>query len=172
MIKIKKEHIATLFVVTVLLAISLFGMYSGTRIDRYIPRSDDEAQIVALLNTFQKAKKEYNLEAYLACLSDKGEFMFGGSLMVPKKELRKLLPPFWEDRRTGSILSRPSSREELNGNFFDGRLYDPIITVTKDQAKVVVTFVTPVMRWKTKLFLDFQKDNNFWQISRFEWDMG
>ncbi|MCP4553038.1 MAG: hypothetical protein GY834_13600, partial [Bacteroidetes bacterium] len=65
--KITKEQIATIFVVIVLLALSLFGMYSGTRIDRYIPRSEDEAQIITLLNTFQKAKNEYNLEAYLAC---------------------------------------------------------------------------------------------------------
>lgn len=170
--KIIKEQIVIISVVIALLAIALFGMYSGTRIDRYIPKNDEEAQIVTLLNTFQKAKKEYNLETYLDCLSDKGEFMFGGSILVSKKELKKLLPPFWTDRRTNHIKTRPSSREELNGNFFDGILYDPIITVTKDKAKAIVTFVTPIIRWKTKLFLDFRKHNGVWQISRFEWDMG
>ncbi|MCP4553417.1 MAG: hypothetical protein GY834_15560 [Bacteroidetes bacterium] len=147
-------------------------MYSGTRIDRYIPRSEDEAQIITLLNTFQKAKNEYNLEAYLACLSEKGKFMFGGSIMVSKKELKKRLPPFWADRRTNHIKTRPSSREELNGNFFDGILYDPVITVKNGKAKAIVTFVTPIIRWKTKLFLDFRKQNGSWQISLLEWDMG
>ena len=170
--KITREQIAAVFVVTVLLAIAIFGMYSGTRIDRYIPRNDDEAQIVTLLRAFQKAKREYDLEAYLACLSDKGEFMFGGSIMVSKTELKKLLPPFWADRRTDHINTRPSSREELNGNFFDGIFYDPVIEVNKDKAKAIVTFATPVIRWKTKLFLNFRKPNGFWQISRLEWDMG
>ncbi len=147
-------------------------MYSGTRIDRYIPKSEDEAQIITLLNTFQKAKREYNLEAYLACLSEKGQFMFGGSIMVSKKELKKRLPPFWADRRTNHINTRPSSREELNGNFFDGIFYNPVITVKNDKAKSIVTFVTPIIRWKTKLFLDFRKHNGSWQISRLEWDMG
>jgi len=171
-LKIKKEQIATIFVIGILLTMAVFGMYSGTRIDKYIAKNTDEAQIIALLNSFQKARKEYNLETYLACLSDNGKFMFGGSIMVSKKELRKLLPAFWEDRRTNHIKTRPSSREELNGNFFDGILYNPIIKVTKNKAKAVVTFVTPIIRWKTKLFLDFRKHNGFWQISRLEWDIG
>lgn len=170
--QITREQIASIFVVIVLLALSLFGMYSGTRIDRYIPRNDDERQIVKLLSTFQKAKREYDLEAYLACLSDKGEFMFGGSIMVSKTELKKLLPPFWADRKTNHINTRPSSREELNGNFFDGIFYDPVIKVNKDKAKAIVTFVTPIIRWKTKLFLDFRKHNGSWHISLLEWDMG
>ncbi|MCP3900448.1 MAG: hypothetical protein GY707_12120, partial [Desulfobacteraceae bacterium] len=62
--------------------------------------------------------------------------------------------------------------EELNGDFFNGILYDPIIAIENDKAKATVTFVTPIMRWKTKLFLNFQKYSDAWKISRFEWDMG
>ena len=170
--KLTKEHMATIFVVTVLLVLALVGMFSGTRIDRYLSKNDDEAQIIALISAFNNAKTEYNLETYLACLSDHGTFMFGGSIMVSKKELSHLLPPFWADRQKGYILSRPIAREDLNGNFFEGILYDPILTVENDQAQAVVTFVTPIMRWKTKLFLDFRKQNGLWQISRLEWDMG
>ncbi len=69
----------------------------------------------------------------------------------------------------GSIMV---SKEELNGNFFDGILYDPIITIESDKTKASVTFVTPIMRWKTKLFLNFKKHSDSWKISHFEWDMG
>ena len=169
--KMNRERVATIFVVAVLLVMALFGMYSGTRIDRYIPKNDNEAQIITLLNKFNKASIGYNLETYLSCLSDNGKFMFGGSIMVSKRELKKLLPPFWADRQSSYIGTRPSSREELNGNFFNGIFYDPVIAVEKDKATAVVTFVTPIIRWKTKLFLDFRKHDGSWQISRFEWDM-
>ena len=170
--KISKEQFATLFVVIGLLIISVSGMYSNTRIDRYRSKSEDESQIIRLLIMFQKAKTEYHLEKYLFCLSEQGKFMYGGSIMVSKKGLKKLLPSLWSDLKSNRLNAIPSSREELNGNFLAGTFYDPVIEVTKDKAKVIVTFVTPVSRWKTKLFLNFQKYHGSWKITRFEWDMG
>ncbi len=167
-----KEQLAAATLVFVLVAIALIGMYSGTPIDRYLPKNDDEIQIIALLTVFNKAKTNHDLESYLACLDNGGIFMFGGSIMVSKQELKQRLPIFWANRESGYILTRPSSREELNGNFFAGILYDPVITITHDRAKAMVTFVTPIIRWRTKLFLEFHKQNGSWLISRFEWDMG
>ncbi len=171
-LKISKEQFVTIFVVTGLLVISVFGMYSNTRIDRYRSKSEDESQIIRLLIMFQKAKNEYNLENYLFCLGDQGEFMYGGSIMVSKKALEKLLPPFWSDLRDNPLNATPSSREELNGNFLVGPFYDPVIEVPKDKAEAIITFMTPVTRWKTKLFLNFQKNNASWKITYLEWDMG
>ncbi len=148
------------------------GIISRTRLDKYVPKNRDEAEIIALIKKFHRAKNEYNLNTYLACLSDNGEFMFAGSIMASKKELEKLLPPFWADRRGNGQLTRPSSREELNGNFFSGNLYDPVIIVENDKAKAVITFMTPIVRWTTKLFLDFQQQNGSWLICKLEWDMG
>ena len=167
-----KEKLTGVALVFVLAAIALTGMYSGTRIDKYRSKNDDEIQIIALLTAFNKAKTNHDLESYLACLNNGGIFMFGGSIMVPKDYLKKQLPMFWANREFGYIITRPSSREELNGNFFDGILYDPVITINHDRAKAVVTFVTPIIRWRTKLFLEFHKQNEAWLISRFEWDMG
>ncbi len=96
----------------------------------------------------------------------------GGGLTVSKKELEKLLPKFWSDLKTGNMLSLPSSRESLNGNFFDGILYDPVITLEGDNAKAAVTFVTPTIRWKTTMFLNFQKYQGAWLINRLEWALG
>ena len=167
-----KEILAVVVLVFALVALALTGMYSGTPIDKYPPQTDDETQIIALLIDFNKAKTNHDLEPYLACLTNGGSFMFGGSIMVSKQDLKQRLPMFWANRESGYILTRPSSREELNGNFFAGILYDPVITINHDGAKAVVTFVTPIIRWRTKLFLDFQKQNGVWLISRFEWDMG
>ncbi len=152
--------------------ISVLGMYSGKRIDQYRPQNEDESQIITLLMKFHKAKTECDLEKYLSCLSDEGEFMFGGAIMVSKKELRKMLPAFWSDLKPNRLNSIPSSREELNGNFFLGTFYDPLIEVTKDTANAVITVVTPVTRWKTRLFLEFQRCQSHWKINRFKWDMG
>lgn len=171
-LKINREQFAIFFVVTVLLIVSVLGMYSHSPIDRYRSKSEDESQIIELLIMFQKARMEYHLDNYLSCLSDEGTFMFGGSIMVSKKELKKLLPSFWSDLRSNRLKSTPSSREELNGNFFVGGFYDPVIKVSKDKAKSIITFVTPVTRWTTKLFLNFQRYNDSWKITRLEWDMG
>ncbi|WDP91969.1 MAG: hypothetical protein HUN04_20520 [Desulfobacter sp.] len=171
-LKIKKEQLAIFAVIAGIVIIYFFGMTSGTGIDRYRPKSQDESRIVDLLRQFQKAKKGYNLEGYLSCLSENGEFMFAGALMVSKKKLRQLLPSFWSDLNANLLDALPSSREELNGNYFNGGFYDPVIVVDGDRARAIVTFITPVSRWTTKLFLVFQKENENWKISRLEWDMG
>ncbi len=167
-----RELFVIFFVVTALVVLALSGMFSRTRLDRYVPKTRDGADIISLIQKFHKAKNEYKLHTYLACLSENGKFMFAGSIMVSKKELEKLLPPFWADRRSNGQLTRPSSREELNGNFFSGELYDPVILVENDRAKATLTFMTPIVRWTTKLFLDFQRQNGAWLISKLEWDMG
>jgi hypothetical protein len=167
-----RELLVIFFVVTALVVLAVSGMFYRTRLDRYVPKTCDEEAIIGLIKKFHTAKNEYNLNTYLACLSENGKFMFAGSIMVSKKKLEKLLPPFWADRRSSALLTRPSSREELNGNFFPGELYDPVIVVGKDRAKTTITFMTPITRWTTKLFLDFQRQNSSWLISKLEWDMG
>jgi len=167
----KKRIIISSAAVT-MLAIVLLSMYSGNRLDEYVSRDPDEQQIVNLMSRFHKAGMQHDLATYLACLSEDGEFMFSDSLMVSKDRLGELLPPFWKELESGNILVQPNSRESLNGNFLDGELYNPIITLTGDEAEAVVTFVTPIMRWKTKLFLFFHKRRGSWLIYRFVWDMG
>ena len=130
-----KEQLAGVFLVFILTALALMGMYSGTPIDRYQPKNDDETQIIALLTDFNKAKTNHDLESYLACLDHGGIFMFGGSIMVSKNYLKKQLPRFWANCESGYIMTRPSSREELNGNFFAGILYDPVTTINHDKAR-------------------------------------
>ena len=171
-LKLKREYVAICVVVLSIFAFFIFGMYSGTRIESYQSKNDEESQIVELLIRFQKAKNNYHLENYLSCLSDTGRFMFAGAVMVSKQELTELLPSFWSNLKSNRLNAVPSSREELNGNYFDGAFYDPVIEINKDKASAVLIFMTPVTKWKTTLFLNFQKDNEGWKITRLEWDMG
>ena len=171
-LKMNREIIFTIFVITTCLTLIFYGMFSGTPIDKYIPKNTEEEQIISLINTFHKARTEYDLKTYLACLDTQGRYMFSGTRMVSKEELAKFLPEFWEDLKSENMLPRPICRESLNGNFFNGRLYDPIISVENRQATAILKFVTPIIRWKTILFIDLKKQNGDWQINRFEWDMG
>ncbi|MCG8689435.1 MAG: hypothetical protein MI892_31470, partial [Desulfobacterales bacterium] len=148
------------------------GMYYDTPIDKYIPKNTDEVEIITLINRFHKASMDHDLGNYLACLNKKGSFMFSGTRMISKDELTALLPQFWSDLKSGDMLARAMCRESLNGNFFKGSLYDPLITLEGHKASASVKFVTPIIRWKTLLFIDFLKQEEILQISRFEWDMG
>jgi hypothetical protein len=56
--------------------------------------------------------------------------------------------------------------------FFEGDVYDPVIAVSDDKAKVSVTFQTSIVQWRTVLFIDLVRKDGAWLINRFEWDMG
>ena len=152
--------------------IALTGMYAATNIDDYVPANENEAEIIALIKIFHQSRVEYDAENYLACLSESGRFMFAGSLMVSKDELRTLLPPYWEALQSGRGAASPVSRESLNGNFLEGLLLNPVISVQGNKAQASVTFATTVMRWKSMLRLSFEKEGNSWRIVHFSWDMG
>lgn len=55
-LKTSKEHFASFFVVIDLLVISVFGMYSNTRIDRSRPKSEDESQIIKIADYISYGK--------------------------------------------------------------------------------------------------------------------
>ncbi len=164
-----------LFILTSLSAITLvlFLAYrSATPLNEYIPKNKEETEIIDLLTKFQKAKQYNDLEEYLSCLDEHGQYMFSGHLMVGKSELSALLPDFWKRLKENDAHVKPMCRENLNGNFFDGSFFNPIISIYNDKAHVTLTFQTPVIRWRTLFFLQLIRKNNSWFISRYEWDMG
>jgi len=147
-------------------------MFSGVPLDRYVPRDGDEKQLIELIRKFHTARKNYDLERYFSCLSESGRFMFSGAPMLPKKHLAKRLPGFWANLKTANMTGRAFSRESLNGNFLDGDFYDPVIRIENPKAQAKLKFVTSVLRWRTMLFLEFEKTDGHWLITRLEWDMG
>ena len=150
----------------------VFAYSSETPIKEYIPQNQDEADIIDLLGEFQTAKQQYDLVKYLSCLDENGTYMFSGHLMVSKQEFSTLLPDFWKGLKTNDAHIKPMCRENLNGNFFRGSFFNSIISVKNDIAKVTVTFQTPIIRWRTLLFLNLIRKNGRWLISQYEWDMG
>lgn len=167
-----KRRTAAALIIFSLGAMFFSAMFSGTRLEDYVARNQDEAAIISLVATFHQAAMARDLHLYLSCLADEGSFMFSGSKMVAKDFLERDLPHFWRKLDGGDMHVRPNSRESLNGNSLKGSLYNPAITVKGEQADVVVTFVTPVLRWKTKLFLDLRKQQGQWLIRRLIWAMG
>ena len=150
---------------------------SGIPLDGYTPQNIEEERIISLIEVFHKARTELDVESYLACLDDDGRYMFGGHMMVSKATLATLLPPFWNGLKANSTHTSnahimPICRENLNGNFFDGELYNPVIELEDINARVAVRFQTPVVRWRSHLFISLKKTNGAWLINGFSWAMG
>lgn len=168
----RKIHLIAGSTTLLLLIIVLFSRYSGVSLEDSTSDDEDEKAIISLLYRFNTAKTERNPEEYLACLCEDGSFMYGGSLMVSKDDLSLMISNFWADLDSGEMQVFPSSRESLNGNFLDGQLYDPHIQINGNEAEATITFATPVIRWKTTLFLSLRKERGSWLIESFVWDMG
>jgi hypothetical protein len=167
-----KERIFSVAVIALCLGVLVFGMSSGKSLDRYVPGDIEEKQLIELIREFHSARKDYDPKRYLSCLSESGRFMFAGSPMLLKKDLEKRLPGFWADLKSGNMTARAFSRESLNGNFLDGDFYDPVIRIEGRKAHAELKFVASILRWTRRLFLDFEKTDGRWLISRLEWEMG
>ena len=168
----KSNHLFTLTSLLLIALVFFFAYASGTSMDEYIPQNKEEYEIIDLLTKFQEAKQEFDSEKYLSCLDEKGRFMFGGHLMVSKRELSALLPDFWKRLRENDAHVKPMCRENLNGNFFNASFFNPIILIDNNIARVTLTFQTPLVKWRTLLFLEVIRKNGAWLISKYEWDMG
>ena len=175
---VKKEQVLILISVMAI-ALTLFAAWasSGTPLNRYTPKDIEEEKIIALIKAFHKARTELDVESYLACLDHGGRYMFSGHEMVSKQKLAALLPGFWaalkaDSTRTSNAHIMPICRENLNGNFFDGDLYNPVIVIDDTNARVTVRFQTHVVRWRSHLFISLKKTDGEWLINRFEWAIG
>ena len=167
-----KQTITAIAVIALCLAIVGYGMVRGTPLAAYTPQNQDEAEIIDLVSQWHRAGQAYDPAAYLACLDPGGRFLFAGGEPVSKAALAKALPKFWDSLRAGDMTVKGFSRESLNGDFLKGRLYDPKIRVDGHRARATVKFVTPGIPWRTLLFLEFEKTDKAWLITRYEWDMG
>jgi hypothetical protein len=144
---------------------------SNTPLEQYEPQSDEEAHILAVLVRYQQARQEFNLQGYLSCLHAHGRYHHASRVMVSKKNLSILLPDFWDELRTGQRFFYPMCRENLSGNYFVGfHLSNPRIIITRNTAKVVVTYAKA--GWRLKHYISLIKDNQRWWINRLDWETG
>ena len=144
---------------------------SSTPIEEYIPKSQEEANVIALLIQYQTARSNFDLQRYLDCLHDRGIYHHASRIMVSKKELSKLLPGFWTELKKGDRSFFPMCRENLSGNYFiQFRLTNPQIVINQNSASVTVTYVNT--GWRLKHYISMINDNNRWLINRLDWETG
>ena len=90
---------------------------SNVSLKEYNPKNQEEQNIVLLLVQYQEAKINCDLDQYLACLHEKGQYHFARGSMVSKEELRKHLPVFWSGLQSGNRVFYPMNREMITGNY-------------------------------------------------------
>lgn len=164
----KERSIRWAVVMTVLLTATACA---NTDLVEYRPKNRQEAEIVALLQKYEDAKKRFDLRAYLECLHEHGSYHFGGSSMVSKQRLATLLPGFWSGLQNNDIHVYPMARECLNGNFIpEGRLTNPKIRIEGGSASVTATFNKGL--WRLRQYFYLIRTDGRWLIRRFEWATG
>ncbi|MBI9082270.1 MAG: nuclear transport factor 2 family protein [Desulfobacterales bacterium] len=139
-----------------------------TSIGKYEPKSQDEREIISLLNQYQDAKNHFDIERYLSLLHDKGEFTFECGRMVSKASLIKELPGFWTEIRTGNPAFIPMIHECINGDYYkSGELNNPRISINNHTAEATVLFIKGISR--VLLYVSMIRENDRWLITRTEW---
>lgn len=144
---------------------------SNTPIEDYLPKNQEEKDIVALLVQYQEARKHFHLEQYLGCLHEQGIYHHASRVMLSKKALAARLPGFWAELQKGNRLFFPMCRENLSGNYFVGfRLVNPTIYIDRNTATVTAIYVNT--GWRIRHYISLIKENNRWWINRLDWETG
>ena len=135
----KKTFFIGLFLTTFLLFISC-----DKPLNEYKPKSDDEKQIIALLNTYADARNKKDLKGLQATFTKDGIYYGGTGSVIKASEIATFDPEYWT----------------LYGTL---RLYDPKITINGNEAKLaVVTLYGTTGRFHAALTLI--KENGNWLI--------
>ncbi len=142
---------------------------SSPSLKEYVPRNQGEKKIVSLLIQYQDAKINCDLDRYLACLHEKGKYHFGRGSMVSKNDLKKSLPDFWSELKSGNPAFYPMNREMVTGNFIrTGRFINPKIVIHQDTAEVTMTFTK--LGWRLRHYISMRRENDQWLITRLDWE--
>ena len=152
-----------------LLIITLSISRSGPLLEEYLPKNQEEKKIILLLIQYQDAKIYCDLDQFLACLYEKGNFHFGRGFMLSKKELKESLPSFWAGLQSGSPEFYPMNREMITGNYIlTGRFFNPQIVINQESAEVIMTFMK--WGWRLRHYISMIKQNDQWLITRLDWE--
>lgn len=157
-----------------IICLSLMILYlnlscSGPSLTEYVPKNEEEKEIIYLLIQYQDAKINCDLDQFLACLHEKGNFHFGRGFMLSKMELKESLPPFWAGLRSGSREFYPMNREMITGNYIlTGRFFNPQIVINQESAEAIMTFMK--WGWRLRHYISMIKQNDQWLITRLDWE--
>ena len=83
-----------LFIGIIISALLLFNS-CDTPLNEYKPKSDDEKQIIALLNTYADARNKGDLNRLQSAFQDNGVYISNDGIKVPKAEIVKTESEWW-----------------------------------------------------------------------------
>jgi hypothetical protein len=83
-----------LFIGIIISALLLFNS-CDTPLNEYKPKSDDEKQIIALLNTYADARNKGDLNRLQSTFQDNGVYISNDGIKVPKAEIVKTESEWW-----------------------------------------------------------------------------
>ena len=129
-----------------LVAISLIILFNScdTPINEYKPKSDDEKQIIAILNTHVDARNKKDLKGMQATFTKDGIYYRGTGAVINASEIATSDPEWWK-------------------MYGDLRLYDPKISINGNEAKLtLVTLYGTAGRFQAAYTLE--KENGNWLI--------
>jgi len=129
------------------LNIALLFFSCETSINEYKAKSDDEKQIVAVLNTYLNARNSGNLKNLQSTFHDKGIYISGRGREIEASEIVNTKPEWW------------TSDGEVS-------LYDPIITINGYKATVLTT--AKYGSYKTAHIYTLVNENGNWLIMKVE----
>jgi hypothetical protein len=131
-----------IFLSTVLLFISC-----ETSINEYKAKSDDEKQIIALLNTYLDARNSGNLKNLQSTFHENGIYISGRGRKIKANEIVNTKPEWW------------TSDGEV-------KLYDPEITINGNKTTVMTT--ARYGTYKTAHIYTLINENGYWLIMKVE----
>jgi len=106
--------------ISIALTIVLLFTSCDTPINEYKAKSDDEKQIIAVLNTYVEARNSGNLKILRSTFHDNGIYISGRGREIKANEILDTKPEWW------------TSDGEV-------KLYDPEITINGNKASVMTT---------------------------------
>jgi hypothetical protein len=117
-------------------------------LNEYKPKSDDEKQIIALLNTYADARNKGDLNRLQSTFQDNGVYLSNDGIKVPKAEIVKTESEWW-----------------VSGGKFE--LLNPEIKINSKDATVLATEKHGT-HFKTAGLYTLVKENGNWLIMKRE----
>ncbi|MGA9537968.1 MAG: nuclear transport factor 2 family protein [Desulfobacterales bacterium] len=117
-------------------------------LNEYKPKSDDEKQIIALLNTYADARNKGDLNLLQSTFQDNGVYISNDGIKVPKAEIVKTESEWW-----------------VSGGKFE--LLNPEIKINSKDATVLATEKHGT-HFKTAGLYTLVKENGNWLIMKRE----
>ena len=170
----RQETMVRFFGLQVMIAVLSFTILctgcGRTDLADYQSRNKSEAEIKGVLLEYLAAKRQFDIDRYLAGLHAEGRYHFECGRILSKADLGYLLPKFWAHMRSGDPSFYPINRECITGDYFDnGQYVDPRFDIDGNRARVTLRFT--VGWWGLEHYVALVKENEHWMINRLDWQM-